>query len=130
VECPPPSPSPPPPPPPLPPPPPPPPPPLPLPPPPHILHTLRVRVFIFYTPYAYSTTLHTTHSCSCGQRCAPFASRLEIEGHLGNQWGQNAHALPADAAADDEGAESALKRSPRARHYLEPPNLLTLTFSP
>ena len=40
---------------------------------------------------------------------------MEIDGPGGNPWGQNAHAADADAA-DDEGAESAPKLSPRARH--------------
>lgn len=56
----------------------------------------------------------------------PLAEQLEIEGHLGNQWGQNAHALPADAAADDEGAESALKRSP---HLMKSALAFSLTLA-
>ena len=47
------------------------------------------------------------------QQCCLFASRLGIDGSVGNQWGQNAHADAAHDAADD-GSErtSALKLFP------------------
>ena len=47
------------------------------------------------------------------QQCCLFASRLGIDGSVGNQWGQNAHADAAHNAADD-GPErtSALKLFP------------------
>ena len=47
------------------------------------------------------------------QQCCLFANRLGIDGSVGNQWGQNAHADAAHDAADD-GSErtSALKLFP------------------